>query len=165
MEITHANQVWCTDITYIPMAKGFMYMTAFIDIYSRKIMGWGISNSMSKRWCLEVFKDAIAQHGKPKIINSDQGSQYTSFAWTNFLEQEQIRISMDGKGRATDNTWIERFWKSLKYDYVYLNPCDNGLELFEGVQNHIEYYNQKKHQSLKMSPDKTYLESINKCAA
>ena len=129
------------------MAKGFMYMTAFIDVYSRKIVGWGISNSMSKQWCLDVLNDAIARHGKPEIINSDQGSQYTSFAWTNFLEKEGIRISMDGKGRATDNIWIERFWKSLKYNYIYLNPCDNGLELFDGVQNHIAYYNQKKHQS------------------
>jgi putative transposase len=165
LEITHANQVWCTDITYIPMAKGFMYMTAIMDVYSRKIVGWGISNSMTKQWCIEVLKEAVARHGKPEILNSDQGSQYTSFAWTNFLEKEQIRISMDGKGRATDNAWIERFWKSLKYDYIYLNPCDNGFELFEGVQNHIEYYHQKKHQSLKTSPNKCYNESINKKAA
>lgn len=165
LKITRPNQVWCTDITYIPMAKGFMYMTAFIDLYSRKIVGWGISNSMSKQWCLEVLKDAIARHGKPEIINSDQGSQYTSFAWTNYLEKEDIKISMDGKGRATDNIWIERFWKSLKYDYVYLNPCDNGLELFEGVQTYIEYYNQKKHQSIKKSPNESYHESINKLAA
>lgn len=165
LAITHANQVWCTDITYIPMAKGFMYMTAFIDVYSRKIMGWGISNTMSKKWCLDVLRDAIDRHGKPQIINSDQGSQYTSSAWTHFLEDNQIKISMDGKGRATDNTWIERFWKSLKYDYVYLNPCDNGLELFEGIQGHIEYYNQKKHQTIKMSPNNAYTESIKKQAA
>jgi len=165
LKITHANQVWCTDITYIPMAKGFMYMTAFIDVYSRKIVGWGISNSMSKQWCLDVLNDAIARHGKPEIINSDQGSQYTSFAWTNYLEKENIRISMDGKGRATDNAWIERFWKSLKYNYIYLNPCDNGLELFEGVQNHIAYYNQKRHQSIKKSPDESYKESISEMAA
>jgi len=165
LKITHANQVWCTDITYIPMAKGFMYMTAFIDVYSRKIVSWGISNSMSKQWCLDVLNDAIARHGKPEIINSDQGSQYTSYAWTNYLEKENIRISMDGKGRATDNAWIERFWKSLKYNYIYLNPCDNGLELFEGVQNHIAYYNQKRHQSIKKSPDESYQESISKMAA
>jgi len=165
LKITHANQVWCTDITYIPMAKGFMYMTAFIDVYSRKIMGWGISNSMSKQWCLGVLEDAIARHGKPEIINSNQGSQYTSFAWTNYLEKLEIKISMDGKGRATDNIWIERFWKSLKYNYIYLNPCDNGLELFEGVLNHIEYYNQKKHQTIKKTPNEAYLESITKKAA
>jgi putative transposase len=165
LKITHANQVWCTDITYIPMAKGFMYMTAFIDVYSRKIVGWGISNSMSKQWCLDVLNDAITRHGKPEIINSDQGSQYTSFAWTNYLEKENIRISMDGKGRATDNIWIERFWKSLKYNYIYLNPCDNGLELFEGVQNHIAYYNQKRHQSIKKSPNESFQESIKRNAA
>lgn len=165
MKITHANQVWCTDITYIPMAKGFLYMTAFIDVYSRKIVGWGISNSMTKKWCLEVLKDAIAMHGKPEIINSDQGSQYTSFEWTNFLEQEGVKISMDGKGRATDNAWIERFWKNLKYNYVYLNPCDNGLELFEGVQSHIEYYHQKKHQGIGMTPNDAYTKSIQKIAA
>jgi len=165
LKITHANQVWCTDITYIPMAKGFMYMTAFIDVYSRKIVGWGISNSMSKQWCLDVLNDAIAKHGKPEIINSDQGSQYTSFAWTNFLEKEGIRISMDGKGRATDNIWIERFWKSLKYNYIYLNPCDNGLELFDGVQNHIAYYNQKKHQTIKKTRNEAYQESITRKAA
>ena len=87
-------------------------MTAIIDVYSRKIVGWGISNSMSKQWCLSVLNDAIERYGKPEILNSDQGSQYTSFAWTNYLEKENIKISMDGKGRATDNIWIERFWKS-----------------------------------------------------
>ncbi len=89
LKITHANQVWCTDITYIPMAKGFMYLTAFIDVYSRKIVGWGISNTMSKQWVLDVLKDAIARHGKPEIINSDQGSQYTSFAWTTFWKNKE----------------------------------------------------------------------------
>lgn len=165
LKITRANQVWCTDITYIPMAKGFMYMTAFIDVYSRKIVGWGISNSMNKKWCLNVLKDAITKFGKPEVINSDQGSQYTSFEWTNFLETSDIKISMDGKGRATDNAWIERFWKTLKYDYIYLNPADDGFELLDGVQNHIDYYHQKKHQSIKMSPNQCYQESIKNKAA
>jgi putative transposase len=165
LEITHANQVWCTDITYIPMAKGFMYMTAIIDVYSRKILSWSISNSMTKQWCLSVLQEAIDKYGKPMIVNSDQGSQYTSAMWTHYLEQEGIQISMDGKGRATDNIWIERFWKSLKYDYIYLNPADNGLELFEGVQNHISYYNQKIHHSTKQAPNKKYQESIKLNAA
>lgn len=165
LEITHANQVWCTDITYIPMAKGFMYMTAIIDVYSRKILSWSISNSMTKQWCLSVLKEAIDKYGKPMIVNSDQGSQYTSAVWTHYLEQEGIQISMDGKGRATDNIWIERFWKSLKYDYIYLNPADNGLELYEGVQNHISYYNQKTHHSTKQTPNKKYQESIKLNAA
>jgi len=136
LKITHANQVWCTDITYIPMKKGFMYMTAIIDVYSRKIVGWGISNTMSAQWCKNVLEEAIAIHGKPEIINSDQGSQYTSALWTQYLEQQGISISMDGKGRALDNVWIERFWKSLKYDYIYLNPVEDGFELYGGVQNH-----------------------------
>jgi len=165
LKVTHANQVWCTDITYIPMAKGFMYLTAFIDVYSRKIVGWGISNSMSKQWVLGVLKDAIARHGNPEIINSDQGSQYTSFAWTHFLEEQGIEISMDSKGRAIDNIWIERFWKSIKYNYIYINPCDNGLELFEGVREYIEYYNQKKHQTIKKKPNDAYQESICRKAA
>ena len=165
LKIERANQVWCTDITYIPMAKGFMYMTAFIDVYSRKIMGWGISNSMSKQWCLNVPEAAIAANGVPEIINSDQGSQYTSPTWTSFLESREINISMDGKGRATDNTWIERFWKNIKYNHIYLNPCDTGLELLEGVQTYIEYYHQKKHQGTGMSPNHAYQKSISQYAA
>ena len=165
LSITRANQVWCTDITYIPMAKGFMYMTACIDVYSRKIMGWGISNTMSKQWCLNVLQEAIARNGKPEILNSDQGSQYTSSAWTNFLEKQEIKISMDGKGRATDNVWIERFWKTLKYNHVYINPSDDGLELFAGIEEYIEYYHNKKHKTLNCTPNKKYQESLLQNAA
>jgi putative transposase len=165
MQITRANQVWCTDITYIPMARGFMYLTAFIDVYSRRIVGWGISNTMSKQWCINVLKEAIQKNGTPEIINSDQGSQYTSFSWTNFLENQKIRISMDGKGRATDNTWIERFWKTIKHRYIYLNPSGNCMDLLEGVDYYIKYYNQKKHQSLDSSPNQKFYESIQQNAA
>lgn len=164
LKVTRANQVWCTDITYIPMKKGFMYMTAIIDVYSRKIVGWGISNSMSAQWCKNVLEDAIATHGKPEIVNSDQGSQYTSAMWTQYLEQQGINISMDGKGRALDNVWIERFWKSLKYDHVYLNPADDGFELYEGVQNHIDYYHQKVHHTTLQTPHDLYKESIKSAA-
>lgn len=120
---------------------------------------------MTKQWCLSVLKSAIEKNGKPEILNSDQGSQYTSAAWTQYLEQEGIKISMDGKGRATDNAWIERFWKSLKYDYIFSNPCDNGFELFGGVQNHIEYYHQKTHHTTKQTPNKKYAQSIQRNAA
>ena len=164
LKITHANQVWCTDITYIPMRKGFMYMTAIIDVYSRKIVGWGISNTMSSQWCKNVLEEAIAVHGKPEIVNSDQGSQYTSALWTQYLEQQGISISMDGKGRALDNVWIERFWKSLKYDYIYLNPVDDGFELYGGVQNHIDYYHQKVHHTTLQTPQERYEESMKKAA-
>ena len=165
LEITQANQVWCTDITYIPMRKGFMYLTAIMDVYSRKILSWGISNSMDAKWCKNVLDDAIGKYGLPEIINSDQGSQYTSALWTQYLEKQHIKISMDGKGRAIDNIWIERFWKSIKHDFIYLNPCGDGFELFEGVQNHIEYYNQKTHHATKQKPNHRYQVSLEKIAA
>lgn len=165
LEIKRANQVWCTDITYIPMKKGFMYLTAIMDVYSRKILSWSVSNTMSKKWCLSTLKDAIEKHGKPEIVNSDQGSQYTSAMWTHFLKQNGIQISMDGKGRATDNIWIERFWKSIKYDHTYLHPCDDGLELLEGVQGYIKYYNEKVHHGTKEKPNERYQKSAMKMAA
>ncbi|HUW94132.1 MAG TPA: IS3 family transposase [Bacteroidales bacterium] len=165
LKVVRPNQVWAIDITYIPLPRGFLYLTAIIDFHSRYVVGWGISYTLDGSCSPSVTKETIARHGKQEITNSDQGSQYTSFAWTNFLEKEGIRISMDGKGRATDNIWIARFWKSLKYNYIYLNPCDNGLELFEGVQNHIAYYNQKKHQSIKKTPNEAFKESITRKAA
>jgi putative transposase len=164
LQITRANQVWCTDITYIPMRHGFMYLTAIIDVYSRKIVGWGISNSLTSQWCKEVLQDAVALHGKPEIINSDQGTQYTSALWTQYLESLNIQISMDGKGRALDNIWIERFWRSIKYDYIYLNPAENGFELFEGVQNHIGYYHEKIHHATGETPNNRYEKSIRNAA-
>lgn len=164
LKITHANQVWCTDITYIPMKHGFMYLTAIIDVYSRKIVGWNISNTMTAEWCKEVLEQAIRVHGKPEIVNSDQGSQYTSAVWTQYLQKQEISISMDGKGRALDNVWIERFWKSLKYDYVYLNPANDGFELFEGVKNHIGYYHEKIHHTTCETPNQRYQKSIANAA-
>jgi putative transposase len=115
LEINHPNQVWAIDITYVPMKKGFLYLTAIIDIYSRYVVGWGISNTLEAEATLSVLKQAINEHGKPEIINSDQGSQFTCEAWIEYLKSENIRISMDGKGRAIDNIFIERFWRSLKY--------------------------------------------------
>ena len=165
LDINRSNQVWCTDITYIPMRKGFMYMTAIIDVYSRKILSWGISNSMDAQWCKSVLDDAIERYGLPEIVNSDQGSQYTSALWTQHLEKLGIKISMDGKGRATDNSWIERFWKSIKYDYIYLNPAEDGFELYEGVQNHIEYYNHKTHHTTKQKPNNRFITSFKQKAA
>lgn len=159
LRVTRSNQVWCTDITYIPMKKGFMYLTAIIDVYSRKILGWSISNSLDARWCLQMLEETIRVHGKPEIINSDQGSQYTSALWTQYLESQEIKISMNGKGRALDNIWIERFWKSIKYEYIFLNPADNGLELYEGVQSHIAYYNNKIHHTTSKKPNDHYLEN------
>lgn len=155
LEITRPNQVWAIDITYIPLTKGFMYLTAIIDIYSRYIVSWDIFNSLDAENSLSVLKSAIAKHGMPEIINSDQGSQFTCALWTEYIENElegKIKISMDGKGRATDNIFIERFWRTLKRDYVYLYAPENGTELFRGIDEFIEYYNnQKTHQGIERS--------------
>jgi putative transposase len=149
LKITKPNQVWAIDITYIPMQKGFMYLTAIIDVYSRYIVGWDIFNSLDAENSLLVLKSAIARHGKPEIINSDQGSQFTCALWTEYLEGEAIQISMDGKGRATDNIFIERFWRTIKRDYVYICPPSDGIELYKGLKKFIEYYNNKKpHQGI-----------------
>jgi putative transposase len=158
LEITGPNHVWAVDITYIPMFNGFMYLTAIIDLYSRYIVGWDIFNSLAAENTLEVLKQAIAMHGKPKIINSDQGSQFTCALWTEFVDKAEIKISMDGKGRATDNIFIERFWRTLKQDYVYLNPAETGTELYKGLRGYIIYYNtQKSHQGIgRISPAKLY---------
>jgi putative transposase len=158
LEITGPNHVWAIDITYIPMANGFMYLTAIIDLYSRYIVGWDVFNSLNAENTLEVLKQAIAMHGKPKIINSDQGSQFTCALWTEFVDKAKITISMDGRGRATDNIFIERFWRTLKQDYVYLNPAETGTELYKGLRGYILYYNtQKSHQGIgRITPTKLY---------
>ena len=158
LRITRPNQVWGIDITYIPMANGFMYLTAIIDHYSRYIVGWDLFNSLNAENMLEVLKQAIASNGKPEIINSDQGSQFTCALWTEFVDKAEIKISMDGRGRATDNIFIERFWRTLKQDYVYLNPAESGTELYKGLRGYIIYYNnQKSHQGIgRISPAKLY---------
>lgn len=149
LKVTKPNQVWAIDITYIPMAKGFMYLTAIIDHYSRYIVAWEVSNSLNAENTLNVLKQAISQHGKPEIINSDQGSQFTCALWTEYVEKEEIAISMDSRGRATDNIFIERFWRTVKQDYVYLRPAENGTELYGGLKEFINYYNtQKPHQGI-----------------
>lgn len=149
LEVTHSNHVWCIDITYIPMAKGFLYLTAIIDVYSRYIVGWDIHNTLDAENSLNVFREAIAMHGKPEIVNSDQGSQFTCPGWIEYLESQNITISMDGKGRALDNVWIERFWRTLKQEYVYICPAVNGKMLRKGLTRFINYYNNRRqHQSL-----------------
>ncbi len=156
--IKRVNQVWQTDITYIPMKKGFLYMMAVIDVKSRYILNWSVSNTMDAGWCTEVLKETIALHGKPEIFNTDQGSQFTSAEFQKVLDDNTIRISMDGKGRALDNIYIERFWRSLKYEHVYLKPADDGLQLFRGIQGYINFYNnQRRHTSLKRrTPGESY---------
>jgi len=149
LTIDHPNCVWAIDITYIPMPRGFLYLTAIIDVYSRYVVGWGISNSLDASCSLNVTKEAIFRHGKPEIINSDQGSQFTCHDWIEYLEKEDIKISMDGKGRCIDNIFIERFWRSVKYDYVYIKVPSDGLELYQGLKEYMDYYNNELcHQGI-----------------
>lgn len=149
LAITGANHVWQTDITYIPMAKGFMYLTAVIDVYSRFVVGWGLSNTLSAASVHRVVHEAIATHGKPTIINSDQGSQFTCAAWVEGMKRAKIRVSMDGKGRATDNAYIERLWRTVKREYVYLMPAGDGWELEKGLATFFKTYNfERSHQGI-----------------
>src|SRR5665811_927062 len=149
MKIERSNQVWAIDITYIPMKNGVLYLTVIIDLYGCFIVGSGISNTLDAEASLSVMKQAIKEHGKPEIINSDQGSQFTCDLWIEHMAKEDIIVSMDGKGRALDNIFIERFWRSLKYDYVYLHPANDGLELYQGLKDYINYYNYElKHQGI-----------------
>lgn len=161
LKITHSNQVWCADITYLPMAKGHMYLVAVMDWYSRKVLSWNISNTMEEGFCVKTLKEAIQGYGKPAIFNTDQGAQFTGESWINVLKSNEIQISMDGKGRAIDNVMIERIWRSYKYEYLYLNVPENGQQLKKGTNHWMNYYNQKRyHQSLHMqTPDRYYQEN------
>ncbi|MDY0144340.1 MAG: IS3 family transposase [Bacteroidales bacterium] len=158
LKIKHPNQVWSMDITYIPMKQGFMYLAAIIDIHSRYVVNWSLSNSMTSEWCAEVLEEAIAKEGKPQIFNTDQGSQFTSETFISVLKNNEIQISMDGKGRALDNIFIERLWKSVKYENVYLNVYETGLDLYKGLSEYFEFYNYERiHQSLDYeTPSKIY---------
>jgi putative transposase len=147
--ITRPNQVWATDITYIPMKHGFMYLVAIIDLYSRFVVNWGISNSLEADFCIEVLKEAINKHGRPDIFNTDQGVQFTCQEFIEVLENNEIRISMDGKGRALDNIFIERLWRTVKYENVYLHAYTDGLDLYHGLKKYFEFYNyQRVHQGI-----------------
>jgi putative transposase len=148
LAIKEVNQVWEIDITYGPMQKGFMYLTAIIDVYSRFIVGWGLSNSLDAASSLNVVKKAVDQYGTPTILNSDQGSQFTCKEYIDYLKSNGIQISMDGKGRALDNIFIERFWRTIKYQYIYLNPSASGVDLFIGIKKWIEKYHFRAHQGI-----------------
>lgn len=161
LTIDHSNQVWATDITYIPMPKGFLYLVAVIDWYSRKVLSWRLSNSMESEFCIEAVKEAITKYGKPCIFNTDQGSQFTSTDFTDVLKSHEIKISMDGKGRWVDNVFVERLWRSLKYEEVYLKAYESATEAREEIGNWFKFYNQQRtHQSLdRKTPDQVYLNS------
>ena len=158
LPITRPNQVWCVDITYIPMQRGFLYLVAIMDWYSRKVLSWRLSNSMEADFCVEALNEAIAKHGKPEIMNSDQGSQFTSFEWTQALKDAEVKISMDGKGRWVDNRMIERLWRSLKYECVYLNAFETGSQARSGIGKWLTYYNTERPHSTHgiLAPDEAY---------
>lgn len=148
LEITHPDQVWSTDITYIPMRSGFMYLVAVMDWFSRYVLAWQLSNTLESTFCLEVLQQAL-QLGRPGIFNTDQGGQFTATAFTSILENAEIQISMDGKGRALDNIFIERLWRSVKYEDIYLKRYDTVPALFLGLEHYFTFYNQERlHQSL-----------------
>ncbi|PHP64527.1 IS3 family transposase, partial [Zhengella mangrovi] len=147
LHVTRPNQVWAADITYLPMRRGFLYLVAIMDWHTRKVLAWRISNTLEADFCVEALSEAIHRFGPPEIMNTDQGSQFTSFAWTDQLRRSGVRISMDGKGRFLDNIFVERLWRSLKYECVYLHAWENGSEAKAGVGRWFEFYNRKRPHS------------------
>jgi putative transposase len=147
LEITRPNHVWCADITYIPMRRGFLYLVAIMDWATRKVLAWRLSNTMEADFCIEALREAMARYGKPEIFNTDQGSQFTSFEFTRVLKEAEVKISMDGRGRWIDNRFIERLWRSLKYECVYLQAFETGSEARRGIGAWIGYYNRERPHS------------------
>ncbi len=145
LKIDRPNQVWAADITYIPMARGFMYLMAVMDWNSRKVLSWRLSNTLDTDFCVEALEDAINRYGAPDIFNTDQGAQFTSKPFTNLLKQHDIKISMDGRGRVQDNIFIERLWWTVKYHYLYLHAFDNGTQLRNGLNEWFRHYNQERY--------------------
>jgi len=156
--VTRANQVWSTDISYIPMKRGFVYLIAVIDWYSRRVLSWKLSITMDVSFCLEALDEALKKYGKPEIFNTDQGSQFTSIDFTGRLKKEGIAISMDGKGRWCDNVFVERFWRSIKYEEVYLHAYDSVSEARSRIGQYIQFFNSRRpHSSLQaQTPDQVY---------
>ena len=157
LAINRSNQVWCADVTYLPMARGFAYLVAIMDWHSRKVLSWRLSNSLDVSFCQEALEEAINRYGTPEIFNTDQGSQFTSTIFTNVLKENGIRISMDSKGRWMDNVFIERLWRSVKYEEVYLKAYDNLNDARTSLADYFDFYNRRRrHQSLDCTPDNRY---------
>lgn len=165
LKIERPNQVWCTDITYIPMRKGFIYLVGIMDWYSRKILSWRISNTLDTGFCIEALEEALSRYPKPEIFNSDQGSQFTSKEFTDLLLSKDILISMDGKGRAIDNIFIERFWKSLKYEEIYLKAYETVSDAVLNIGEYIwDYNNDRPHTALEdKTPEEIYSNIYTLC--
>lgn len=160
MKIDRPNQVWCADITYIRMEKGFMYLVAIMDWATRAVLSWGFSNTLDSDFCVDALKEALNHYGAPEIFNTDQGAQFTGQAFTGVLEAAQVRISMDGKGRFMDNIFIERLWRSIKCEEVYLKEYENGIEAKKGIGDWIAFYNQERPHSA-FPNDQTPMEVYN----
>jgi len=158
LAIDRPNRVWAADITYLPMRKGFLYLVAVMDWYSRKVLSWRLSNSLDADFCLEALEEALDRHGRPEIFNSDQGCQFTSEEFTGMLASHGVAIGMDGKGRWLDNVFVERLWRSLKYEEVYLKAYDTVAAAAEGIGDRMEYYNRdRRHAGLdRHTPDQVY---------
>ncbi len=153
LRIDRPNQVWCSDITYLPMRRGFLYLVAIMDWHTRKVLSWRISNTLEADFCVDALNEAILRFGPPEIMNTDQGSQFTSFAWTDRLRRTGIRVSMDGKGRFLDNIFIERLWRSMKYECVYLHAWETGSQARAGIRKWMTFYNnQRPHSALGGKP-------------
>ena len=161
LTIDRPNQVWASDITYLPMARGFLYLVAVMDWYSRKVLAWQVSNTLDDAFCVDALQRAIARYGRPEIFNTDQGSQFTGNAFTGVLEGQGITISMDGRGRWMDNVFIERLWRSVKYEEVYLKAYDSGREAKAGLADYFAFYNARRHhQGLdRATPDQVYFDT------
>jgi len=158
LKIERPNQVWCTDITYIPMRRGFLYLVAIMDWATRKVLAWRLSNTMEAEFCVEALKDALAKYGPPEIFNSDQGSQFTSDDFTQVLKDAKVKISMDGRGRWIDNRMIERLWRSLKYECVYIRAFETGKEAKAEIGKWLTWYNTERPHSRHgiLTPDEAY---------
>jgi len=158
LTIDRPNQVWCADITYIPMRRGFLYLVAIMDWHSRKVLSWRLSNTMDASFCVEALEEALDRFGPPEVFNTDQGSQFTSLEWIETLKQAGVQVSMDGKGRWMDNVFIERLWRSLKYECVYLHAWETGSETRDGIKKWMDFYNaERPHSTLDgRTPDEAY---------
>ena len=163
LAVDRPNQVWATDITYIPLALGFVYLVAIIDWHSRAVLAWRLSNTLDVSFCIETLEEALGRWGTPGIFNTDQGAQFTSEEFTGVLKKKGIQISMDGKGRCLDNVFVERLWRSLKYEEVYLNPYDGPREARSGIGRYLDYFNEERpHQALgHQTPMDVYRESLS----
>jgi putative transposase len=164
LSIERPDQVWATDICYIPMAKGFMYLVAIMDWHSRRVLSWRVSNTLDTEFCIEALEEAVQRFGTPQIFNTDQGSQFTSEAFIGVLKSHGIAISMDGKGRWVDNVFVERLWRSVKYEDVYLRAYETPAELRAGLQRYFKFYNtRRRHSALdRRTPDAVYFEQAHR---